>query len=97
MEGHASISPDVIARYARDAAREVPGVAELVEGALPGRRAVRVAGDDGRFRLEVHVRIAWGASIPEVGRTVQARVREYLQRMAAVDPVGVDVVVDEVA
>ena len=96
MEGQASISSDVLARYAGDAAREVPGVHALVDGALPGRRAVRVS-HDGGVRLELHVSVGWGASIPDVGRAVQARVREYLGRMADVDPLTVDVIVDEVA
>ena len=39
----------------------------------------------------------WGASLPEVGREVQRRVRDYLGRMADIDPEAVDVVVDEVA
>jgi uncharacterized alkaline shock family protein YloU len=96
MEGHASISTDVLARYAVDAAREVAGVQGLVEGSRPGRRAVRVAEEEDRVRLELHVVVAWGASIPDVGRAVQARVREYLGRMADVDLAAVDVVVDEV-
>ena len=48
MEGHASISPEVIARYAGDAALEVEGVRRLVEGHLPRHRGVRIASaDDG--------------------------------------------------
>ena len=97
MEGHASISSDVLARYAGDAAREVAGVDGLVDGTLPGRRAVRVAGENGTVRLELHLRVDWGASIPDVGRAVQARVRDYLDRMADVELAAVDVVVDEVA
>jgi uncharacterized alkaline shock family protein YloU len=97
MEGQASISSDVLARYAGDAAREVAGVHALVDSALPGRRAVRVAGEDGHVRLELHLRVDWGASIPDVGRAVQTRVREYLGRMADVELAAVDVVVDEVA
>jgi hypothetical protein len=42
MEGHASISPDVLARYAGDAALEVEGVRALVESHLPRHRAVRI-------------------------------------------------------
>jgi uncharacterized alkaline shock family protein YloU len=46
--------------------------------------------------VELHLAVDWGASIPDVGREVQARVREYLQRMADVEPAAVDVVVDEI-
>ena len=97
MEGHASISTDVLSRYAADAACEVAGVRGLVERALPARRGVRLETDGGRVRVELRLAVEWGASIPDVGRSVQRRVREYLARMADVETVEVDVVVDEVA
>jgi uncharacterized alkaline shock family protein YloU len=97
VEGQASISADILASYAADAAREVEGVHALAGSPLPGRRGVRVNGEEGQLRVEVHLVVAWGASIPAVGRAVQERVREYLARMARVEPVAVDVVVDEVA
>jgi uncharacterized alkaline shock family protein YloU len=87
VEGASHIANDVLARYASDAAREVPGVTGLV-----GRHGgVRVDGD----RLELHLGVEWGASIPDVGESVQRRVAEYLARMADVHP-AIDVVVDEV-
>jgi uncharacterized alkaline shock family protein YloU len=96
LEGQASISADILARYAADAAHEVVGVLRVSESPLPGRRGVRVTGDDGDVRVELHLAVEWGASIPSVGRDVQARVREYLGRMADVEPLAVDVVVDEI-
>jgi uncharacterized alkaline shock family protein YloU len=96
MEGHASISADVIARYAGDAALEVEGVRGLVEGHLPRQRAVRIStGDDGRVSVELHLALEWGAAFPDVGRTVQERVGGYLARMADAQPARVDVVVAE--
>lgn len=91
MEGTASISMEILGRYAGDAAREIDGVREL-----SGRHAVKVAEEDGNVRVEVHVAVDWGASIPVVGKGVQERVREYLLRMADVDPASVEVVVDEI-
>ena len=96
MEGTASISSDIVARYAGDAAREVPGVAALVDSRLPPHRGVRVSEDDGRVSIEVHVRVRADASAPEVGKAVQERVRSYLTRMANLEPAAVDVVVAEV-
>jgi uncharacterized alkaline shock family protein YloU len=96
VEGHASISTDVLSRYAADAALGVPGVRRLVERALPYRRGVKLETGDGRVRVELRVAVDWNASIPQVGREVQQRVREYLKRMADVDAREVDVVVDEV-
>jgi uncharacterized alkaline shock family protein YloU len=98
MEGHASISSEILASYAADAAREVPGVTGLVEGhlPLPRRGGVRVVDEDGSVTLELHLALAWGASIPDVGRAVQSRVRDYLARMADLEPAAVNVVVDEI-
>ena len=96
MAGQASISTEILARYAADAAREVEGVrrsrtVRCREGTPFACRA-RTA----RVRVELHVVTEWGASIPAVGRDVQERVREYLRSMADVEPEAVDVVVDEV-
>ncbi len=96
MEGHASIANDVVASYAADAARDVEGVRALVESPLPRHRAVRVNGDDGAMRLELHVEVEWGAPIAEVGAEVQRRVHEYVEQMTDLRLAGVDVVVDEV-
>jgi len=96
MAGQASISTEILARYAADAAREVEGVRGLADSPLPRRHAVRVSGADGAVRIELHVVTEWGASIPTVGRLVQARVREYLRSMADLRPAAVDVVVDAV-
>jgi len=96
VEGQASISADILARYAADAADEVGGVRGLSESHIPGRRGVKVSSDEEGVRVELHLAVDWGASIPEVGRGVQERVREYLVHMADVEPARVDVVVDEI-
>jgi len=90
-DGQATISPDILARYAGDAAREVEGVHELA-----GRKGVKIADTDGIVRVEVHLSVEWGASIPEVGAAVRDRVHAYLRQMANVAPAEVDVVVEEV-
>jgi uncharacterized alkaline shock family protein YloU len=97
LEGHAVISSEILASYAGDAAREVPGVSGLVESTLHRHRGVRVTSEDDRVSIELHLEVDWGASIPELGRGVQRRVREYLARMTDVDLVAVNVVVDEIA
>jgi uncharacterized alkaline shock family protein YloU len=94
--GRASISADILARYASDAARDVDGVRGLVESHLHRHRGARVSDEDGVVRVELHVSVDWGASIPDVGRAIQGRVREYLSRMADVEPAAVDVVVEQV-
>ena len=97
MEGHSLISTDILASYAADAAREVPGVHGLVGSALPRRDGVKVMREEDRFTLELRLALEWESSAPEVGATVQARVSDYLARMADIRPDSVDVVVDEFA
>ncbi len=96
MDGHSVISPDVLASYAADAARDTPGVEGLVESPLHRHKGVRISEQDGKVTVELHVAVGWGGSIPEVGRAVQGRVADYLARMADVRPAAVNVVVDEV-
>jgi uncharacterized alkaline shock family protein YloU len=96
MQGHASISGDVVARYAADAARDVAGVRDLVGGHLPRQRGVRVDEGEGATRLEVHLQVDWGASIPDVGRDVQRAVRDYVEQMTDRRVERVDVVVEDV-
>ncbi len=89
MAAQTGISPDVVARYAADAAREVDGVAGVVEGV---RKGSRVEGDE----IELHLSLRFGVSIPEVGAAVQQHVADYLERMADARPAAVNVVVEEV-
>jgi uncharacterized alkaline shock family protein YloU len=97
VEGRASISTDVLASYAADAARDVQGVRGLVDGHLPRQRPVRVLDEEAGLRVELHLTVERGVSIPEVGRAVQRRVREYLAEMADVEAAGIDVFVDGLA
>ena len=92
----ATISSDILASYAADAAREVDGVRGLVESAIPRHKGVRISEEDGRVRVELHLAVEWGSSVPAVGREVQQRVAAYLARMAKVEPESVDVIVDEI-
>lgn len=85
-DGHSQISPDVLARYAVDAAAEVRGVH------TKQRRAAKMTGSD----VEVHVVVDYGANIPTVAAEVQRRVADYLAQMADARPDAVHVVVDDV-
>jgi len=96
VEGGGSISSDVLARYAVDAAREVDGVSGVVASQLHRHRGVRVLTEDERTAVELHLAVDWGASIPTIGRSVQRRVGDYLERMAGSRPDAVNVVVDAI-
>jgi uncharacterized alkaline shock family protein YloU len=93
----ASVSSDIIASYAADAAREVDGVVDLVESRLPWHKGVRVFEEGGLVQVEVHLAVAWGVSIPAVGGQVQDRVTEYLLRMAQLEVGSVNVVIQEIS
>jgi len=92
----ATISSEVLARYAADAARDVDGVRGFVESTLHRHKGVRVLEAESGVRIELHVAVDWGASIPDVGREIQRRVSAYLAQMASVEAEAVDVVVDEI-
>src|SRR6476659_7326743 len=70
MEGNSVVSDEVVARDARDAALEVPGVLRVVDGV---RKGVRVA--DGGVTL--HLALAEDVSIPAVGAAVQRGVADF--------------------
>jgi uncharacterized alkaline shock family protein YloU len=91
-----TISSDVLASYAADAAREVDGLRGFVESTLHRHKGVRVLEAEGGVRLELHIAVDWAASIPEVGQEIQRRVTGYLAQMASVEAEAVDVVVDEI-
>jgi uncharacterized alkaline shock family protein YloU len=96
MDGTASVASDVLASYAADAALEVEGVRGLVGKRMPRQGAVQIEEVDGRATVELHLELDWGASAEEVGREVQRRVADYLQRMAGARPEAVNVVVDAI-
>jgi uncharacterized alkaline shock family protein YloU len=91
------ISPDVLASYAGDAAKEVDGVSGLADGALHRGKAVEVSGDEDTLAVGLSLELAWGKSAEEVAGEVQRRVSEYLARMARLTPASVDVVFDAVS
>jgi uncharacterized alkaline shock family protein YloU len=86
----AVISPEVLARYAGDAAQEVAGVSGLTGDAAQVTRTGNAAD------VVVHLELEWGAGSADVAQQVQERVAEYLGRMAELDVGSVDVVVERI-
>jgi uncharacterized alkaline shock family protein YloU len=89
LQGDSVISPEVLARYAGDAACEVDGVTRVVQGA---RKGIRIDGG----AIELHLALRFGVSIAGVGAAVQEAVAAYLEQMTDARPAAVNVVVDEV-
>ena len=96
MDDQALISPEVLARYAADAAREVEGVRRVITGHLRRQPGVHVqVGEDG-VHVQVPVVLEYGMAIAPVAREVQRRVRRYLKVMADVELSAVEVVVAQI-
>jgi uncharacterized alkaline shock family protein YloU len=57
---------------------------------------VRVSEEGGAVMVELYLDVDWGSSIPDVGREVQLRVLEYLERMAGSRLAAVNVVIDSI-
>ncbi len=91
------IAADVLARYAADAALGVSGIAGLANGPLNRGKSVSVAGDEDTLAIVLVLELEWGQSSAEVGKEVQRRVSEYLERMANVLPASVEVLVGAVS
>jgi uncharacterized alkaline shock family protein YloU len=96
MDEQALISPEVLARYAADAAREVEGVRRVVGGHLRRQPGVKVEAREHGIVVQVPVVLEYGIAIAPVAREVQQRVRRYLKVMADVDPAAVEVVVAQI-
>ena len=85
----AHISHEVIATYAADAVRDVPGVTGLASASLPQRLTTRegvrvIAREEaggGAIDLDLHVLLAPGASCRDLGRQIGRAVRSYLGTM----------------
>jgi uncharacterized alkaline shock family protein YloU len=106
-EERPSVSHDVVATYVADAVRSVDGVVDLhsspwkgfssrVREMHAGGIAVRDGGP-GVVDLDIHVRVAWGAVIPELAREVDEAVRERSAALLSVDLGTVTLFVDEIA
>ncbi len=52
--------------------------------------------DEGEVAIEVHLGIDAGVSIPALGRDLQRRIADYLERMTGMAPAAVDIVVHEI-
>lgn len=102
-----SVSHDVIASYVADAARSVPGVADLHTShwrSLSTRvRETRSGGvvvrdrEAGGVDVEIHAQVAWGAMIPDLAAEVEVAVRQSMVGLLNLDLNSVTLFVDEIA
>ena len=106
-EERPSLSHDVVATYVADAVRSVDGVVDLHSSPWKGLssrvREMRAGGivvrdgGPGVVDLDIHVRVAWGAGIPELARQVEEAVRQRCAALLSIEPGTVTLFVDEIA
>ncbi len=106
-EERPSLSHDVVATYVADAVRSVDGVVDLHSSPWKGLSSrvremhaggiVVRDGGPGVVDLDIHVRVAWGAVIPELARQVEAAVRQRCAALLSIEPGRVTLFVDEIA
>ncbi len=106
-EERPSLSHDVVATYVADAVRSVDGVVDLHSSPWKGL-STRVRelhaggivvrdGGPGVVDLDIHVRIAWGAVIPELARQIEEAVRQRTTALLNIELGNVTLFVDEIA
>ncbi len=103
--GEIKISNDVVGRIAGEAALSVDGVFSLSETLADGieklikgsyHYGVKVNFKEDSVSLEVPIIVVYGYSIPDVGRKVQERVREEVEKLTGLKVEKVDVLVQGV-
>jgi uncharacterized alkaline shock family protein YloU len=102
-----SVSHDVVATYVADAVRSVEGIVDLHSSPWKGLSSrvrelhaggiVVRDGGPGIVDLDIHVRVAWGAVIPDLARQVEEAVRERVIALLSIDLGTVALFVDEIA
>jgi len=99
--GNIHISEEVLAAIAAAAAMEVEGVSSLAANLgrdiadLLGKKnlakGVRVKMEDDRVEVELSVLMAYGHTIPEIGKAVQENVKAAIESMTGLDVAGINV------
>jgi uncharacterized alkaline shock family protein YloU len=102
-----SVSHDVIASYAADAAKSVPGIVALHPShwrSISSRvRETRSGGvvvrdrETGGVDVDIHAEVAWGSVIPELAADVETAVRRRVTGLLNLDLDCVTFYVDEIA
>jgi uncharacterized alkaline shock family protein YloU len=106
-EERPSLSHDVVATYVADAVRSVDGILDLHSSPWKGLSSrvrelhaggiVVRNGGPGVVDLDIHVRVAWGVSIPALAGHVEEAVRQRAAALLSIDIGSVTLFVDEIA
>jgi uncharacterized alkaline shock family protein YloU len=107
-EDGALLADEVIAIYVADAVRGIRGIAQLhgstmqelsekVHVGVPSKGVVVRRLGPGAVEADVHVKVAWGAVIPELAREVQEQVIRRVESLLDLEVRNVTLYVDEIA
>ena len=105
-KGSMRISDDVIASIASMAASEVEGVSMMTTvgtgvSDLIGKRqitkGVKILQEEGKFRVIIHIVVAYGKVVPTVAKEVQERAMSALENMTGLSSIEVDIHVGGIA
>ena len=90
--GNIHISEEVLAAISAAAALEVEGVSSLANsGKKSLSRDVRVKMEDDKVQVDLSVLMAYGATIPEMGKAVQDAVKNAIESMSGLEVSAVNV------
>src|SRR5690242_6924291 len=111
-EGQISVADGVVQKIAGKACREIPGVHAMGTGGarafgsirerIPGSSGPNVAQGVGvevgetEAAIDLDIVIEYGASIADLGRSIQRNVKQSIERMTGLEVVEVNVSVDDV-
>ena len=105
--GSVKIADEVVAVIAALAATEVKGVSSLsggITGSMVARKGikalskgVRVTVEEEKVRVELLLNLAYGYSIPDVGKEVQKKVKTSIENMTSLEVTEVNIRVADVA
>lgn len=107
LDERPQLSHEVIAAYAADAARSVPGIVALhtplwrevtaLMHESPGSGVVVRDSRAGAVDLDIHVEVAWGTVIPGLAVAVEEAVRERVTALLDIELDTVTLYVDDIA
>jgi uncharacterized alkaline shock family protein YloU len=105
--GRPLVADEVIATYVADAARNVSGIVELhgnpwqelsekVRSEHPAKGVLVHWSDPATVTVDVHVKVAWGATIPHLAQRVQESVTRKVESLLDIAVERVTLYVDEI-
>jgi len=105
--GEVRIAEEVVAVIAGKAASEIEGVSTISGGIVGGitemlgkknlTRGIKVEVGERQTTIDIHLVVDYGVCIPEVAQRVQEAVKQAVESMTGLDPVGINIHVQGVA